>query len=289
MNAALLFVLLALAVLIGLGALNAAREAGRRRIRLAKRIADCTGNTAAVAAAGRRAALLGLPETRLAALAGGFLLLAGLAAGQFLNALVLSVFLVPVLWWFVRYQRFARLRRDFIVTFPEAVESFARAIKAGVPMERALEATADNYHDEVGRRFKALVADLTLGLSLNQSLERFSDNLDNADVDFFCQALALSRETGSPLSPILTTFCELIRERHRLDRRLAALTAESRASARILCAMPFFILGLQAFLNPGQLSSLISDPTGQIIIAYAAVSMLAGFAVITKLTRSLEN
>ncbi len=263
------------------------RDELRRRQRLNRRMLTRLGEeTTAADDKGRE--FLRTEEGKAALIALAAMIVAGVMTSSLSSFLLLAVPVVPAVWWLARKRRLAALREAFLKTFPEAVESFARAIKSGVPLERALEATGENYSGEVGHRFKGLVSDLALGVSFPHALARFSRDLDNADVDFFCQALSLSRETGSPLSPILATFCELIRERGRLDRRLRALTAESRASARILCAMPFFILGLQAFMNPGQLGMLVHDETGQMILFYAALSMLAGFAVINKMTRSLE-
>lgn len=228
-------------------------------------------------------------EFQFALAAGLLVALAGVISSNIINMLFLGILTTLFIWWFLRERKLHRMRKDFEKAFPESVENFTRAIKAGVPLERAILATADNFTGEVGQRFRSLYTDLKLGLSFEEALSRFAEGLNNPDVDFFCQTLMLSRETGSPLSPILTTFCELMRERRRLDMRLSALTAESRASARILCLIPFFILGLQAFLNPSQLKSLFYHPTGQMVILYAVVSILTGFVIITKMTRSLES
>jgi len=39
-----------------------------------------------------------------------------------------------------------------------------------------------------------------------ERLGNFADELDDPDVDFFCEVLALNRETGSALSPMLASL-----------------------------------------------------------------------------------
>jgi tight adherence protein B len=70
-----------------------------------------------------------------------------------------------------------------------------------------------------------------------------------------------------------------------VDRKLQALTAESRGAARILSILPLFVIGLQAFLNPKQLQFLIADPVGRTVIGYCLISMFIGLMVIRRMSR----
>jgi tight adherence protein B len=198
------------------------------------------------------------------------------------------LFSAPITWWLLRRHRLAKARREFAAAFPDSVDSLNRAIQAGVPVERALASMADLYHGEIAARFRRLVQLLELGVPFREALNSFSQQLDLPDVDFFCAIMALNRESGSRLSPLLTSLSATLRERQAVDRKLRGLTAESRGSARILMLLPIIVIGLQTFLNPGHLEFLLSDQIGRILLGYVVVSMLAGFLIIQRMSRLME-
>ena len=221
-------------------------------------------------------------------------MMGALLLGWFLKLSIAAEVLLLVMvgaasWIIVRRWRLDRARRAFLSRFPEAVDNFTRSIQAGIPVDRALKILGEAYDDEFGRRVLKLCREMKVGLPFREALGNFADELDDPDVDFFCEVLALNRETGSALSPMLASLSMMLRERRAIDRKLKALTSESRASARVLCLLPVFILGLQAFLNPSQLLFLVSDPAGRIVAGCALACMLAGFIIIQRMSRSLNG
>ena len=221
-------------------------------------------------------------------------MIGALVLGWFLRLTWLSelVFLAVVgvgVWLLVRRWRFDWARKTFLQRFPEAIDNFTRSIQTGIPVERSLQILGESYEDELGRRMTRLNQEMKVGLPFREALTNFAAGLDSADVDFFCEVLALNRETGSPLSPMLVSLSQMLRERRAIDRKLKALTSESRASARVLCLLPLFILVLQGFLNPSQVLFLLHDPTGRVLAGYCLVSMVAGFVVIQRMSRSLNG
>ena len=235
-------------------------------------------------------ARLRLPEAQCAVITA----LVGLAlTGYFALTVWLSIALVVsstvLIWLVVRQRRLTRIRKAFLHRFPESVDSFARSIKAGIPLERSLAVLGTSFGGELGRRYLRLTEELKLGLPFRECLHNFSAEVEDADVDFFCGVLALTRETGSPLSPMLTTFSEMLCERKAVDRKLEGLTAESRASARVLCLLPLFLMGLEFFLNPSHLYFLVNDPTGRIVTGLCLTLMVCGFLIIQRMSHTLQG
>jgi tight adherence protein B len=203
-------------------------------------------------------------------------------------SLILLALSGPVTWWLLKRHRLNKIRREFASYFPDTVDSLNRAIQAGVPVERALASMAELYHGEIANRFRRLVHLLELGVPFREALNFFSAQLNLPDVDFFCAIMALNRESGSRLSPLLTSLSKTLRERQAVDRKLKGLTAESRGSAKILMILPIIVIGLQTFLNPGHLQFLLNDSIGRVLLGYVVVSMLAGFLIIQRMSRLME-
>jgi tight adherence protein B len=218
---------------------------------------------------------------------------AAIAASLILNlsfwpSLLLLVGAAPLVYWLVRRRRLNKIRQDFAAFFPEAIDSLNRAIQAGLPVERALASVAELYHGELAARFRRLVQLLELGIPFREALDAFSNQLNLPDVDFFCALLALNRESGSRLSPLLTSLHQTLRERQAMARKLQGLTSESRNAARILAVLPLFIIGFQTFMNPSHLDFLLTDPIGRLLLGYAIISIGAGLLIIQRMSRLLE-
>ncbi len=232
---------------------------------------------------------LSRPEVRIAA--GGVLI--SIVVAFFFNLpvwlIVLLLFIVcPAAWYLVRQYRLQRFRAEFAAHFPEAVDGLTRAVQAGVPLERALASICAIFDGEMANRFQTLVQQMEIGISFKEALDNFSAGLDLPDVDYFCAVLVLHRETGSQITPMLISLSKTLSERRVVARKLKALTAESRAAARVLSFLPLFIIGLQALLNPQQLQFLINDPLGRIVLGYCTLSMAAGILIIQRMSRLSE-
>jgi tight adherence protein B len=234
--------------------------------------------------------LLTPPENRAGLAALALSMAAGLALGLPTWMVPLAAPAVGLLARLaVKRRRLNLMRARFNDRFPEAVATLTRAVQAGVPVERALGSLSELFEGELSERFKLLTLHLELGVPFREALTVFSSELESPDVDFFCSILALNREIGSRLSPMLLSLERTLRDRKTVDRKLRALTAESRSAARILSALPFFVLGLEALLNPRQLSFLFSDPTGRTVLVVCAICMWAGLVTIGRMSRLMER
>lgn len=191
---------------------------------------------------------------------------------------------VAALWFVVRTVRLRRLRKHFADRFPDAVDHLTRAVQAGVPMEKALAAVGENFEGEIGRRFSLLVQQLELGVTFRTALETFAGNLKMPDVDFFCSVLALNRETGSRITPMLISLSRTLRERRAVARKLLVLTSETRSAAKLLSILPFFVLGLQFLLNPKNFQFFVNDETGKTILFVCLACMMIGIFIINRMS-----
>jgi tight adherence protein B len=88
---------------------------------------------------------------------------------------------------------------------------------------------------------------------------------------------------------MLTSLRQTLKDRQAVDRKLQALTSEARGAARILTVLPFFVIGLQALLNPKQISFLFADPTGRAVLVACGILMWLGLMIIGRMSRLMER
>jgi tight adherence protein B len=89
----------------------------------------------------------------------------------------------------------------------------------------------------------------------------------------------LQRRTGGSLAETLANLAGVIRRRKEIRLKASALTAESRATAWVVGAVPFVMVGLMYLINPPLISLLFTDPRGKILLYIGMFLLVSGFVV----------
>ena len=211
--------------------------------------------------------------------------LAGLAAYTVVNGIfAIGIFFiaasVPLLH--VSYKRRKRLLK-FNSQLPDTLDLLSRSLAVGHAFSEALHQVASEMPDPIASEFRVTFEEQKLGLSTKLALDRLVDRVPLPDLKLCIVAIHIQRETGGNLAEILERVAGTIRDRFKLMEDFRTMTTSSRASAWILCGLPFALVFLLSTINPDYMSKLIWDPRGHIVIAVAAVLQLIGMLLIKKI------
>jgi tight adherence protein B len=226
---------------------------------------------------------------------GTFLLLSlvlfslGICAGWILHwptilSIVVGIGLLTVPNLVVDIKRRRRLKR-FMNHFPEALEMFARSLRAGHSFTGAIQLVAQEMPVPIGPEFSKVFEEQNLGIPLRQALIGMTDRVDILDVKFFVTAILIQRETGGNLAEIIDKIAYVIRERFRVQGQLKVFTAQARISGTILALLPVGMAVLLGMLNPDYMRPLWVEKTGKILIGIAVTMQILGFLAIRKIIR----
>jgi tight adherence protein B len=181
--------------------------------------------------------------------------------------------------------RFAqrRFQKRFLETFPESLDVLVRAVRAGLPVLDAMEAAAGSVSQPVAGEFRRILEGLRIGLDLEEVMQSAGDRIRVNDFRFFAATLVLQRRTGGSLAETLANLAGLIRRRKEIRLKARALSAESRATAYLIAALPFVMMGFMYLLNPVTLSLLFTDTRGQIMFGIAMFLLATGILLMRAL------
>ena len=185
------------------------------------------------------------------------------------------------------YVRAAVTRRTkkFNQQFPDALDLLSSSVKSGQALNSAIQNVAEEMPEPVGDEFRTLSDELSFGAEINDALRRFSERVDSQDVQFFCTALMIQKETGGNLSEVLDGLQKTIRERFRTLRHVKTLTAQGRLSGWILGAMPFVLGAIIGFSNWDYMSLLFMTPEGRKLLIVALVLQALGVFLVVKIVK----
>jgi tight adherence protein B len=237
-----------------------------------------------------------MPERRRLALVGASTLLtagwllAGPVAGVLLGAAGPAA-VGPVLA--ARRRRWRRALGDGV---PGVARALADALAGGHSVRGALEALgtagadASPFPDPAGDRtdglsgvagaeLRTVAHQLALGVPTEAVLVGLRNRAAHPAWDTLIAAILLQREAGGDLAGLLRSIADSAEHARRVEADARGLTAQARATARLVAGLPCVALALGELLLPGTLGALVADPRSRLLLlagaALAAVALVA--------------
>jgi tight adherence protein B len=176
-----------------------------------------------------------------------------------------------------------RRRKAFASQFPDALEMFARSLRAGHSFTGAIQLVAQEMPDPAGKEFRQVFDEQNLGVPLREALAGMTGRVDSLDAKFFVTAILIQKETGGNLAEIVDKIAHVIRERFRIQGQLKIFTAQARMTGIILALLPLAIAVAIGILHPAYLKPLWFERTGRFMVALACAMQIAGALAIRRI------
>ncbi|HEY0914024.1 MAG TPA: type II secretion system F family protein [Solimonas sp.] len=210
-----------------------------------------------------------------------------IAFGWFGGSILVAVLLL--FGWFFLTRRAAARRNKIVEQLPDFLESAIRILSAGNTLEEAFASAARESPDPIRPLFTSVGRQVRLGAPIETVLYEAGEVHKIADLKVLALAASVNRKFGGSLRSILRSLIQAIRTRDMAARELRALTAETRFSAMVLCALPVVLVLVIVLRNPGYYSQMWVDPGGRNMLIGSIVMQLIGIGVIFKMMRSVED
>jgi tight adherence protein B len=183
---------------------------------------------------------------------------------------------------YASYRRTKRFQQ-FEELFPQAIDTLARAVRAGHAFTTALELIANEIAEPVASEFRKLFEEQKFGLPVRDALINLTERVPLVDVKFFVTAVMLQRETGGNLAEILDNLSYVIRERFKIMRQVRVYTAQGRLTMMLLMGLPPIIVVTMLLMNPSFIHPLFADPMGHTLVVAGITLQTIGYFVIRKI------
>ena len=178
-----------------------------------------------------------------------------------------------------RNRRFQKFEEEF----PEAIDTLARAVRAGHAFTMAVEILCNELAEPVATEFRKLYEEQKYGMPVRDALLNLTKRMPLMDVKFFVTAVMLQRETGGNLAEILDNLSYMIRERFKILRQVRVYTAQGRLTMMLLMALPPVIVVTMLIVNPSFIRPLFDDPLGHVLLAAGISLQTIGYFVIRRI------
>lgn len=201
----------------------------------------------------------------------GIGLVIGVGIGVFIPALTLKL---------LRRRRMKKLETQLV----DGIQTLASGVRAGLNLIQAMQLLARDGPIPIRQEFAHLLREYEFGVPLEEAMRNAANRIASTNYRLLFSALHTHRERGGNLGETLDRISQSVREIQRLEKRVEALTAQGRATARALALTPFIVLAILYFLVDAEgVKRLFEDNLGKLILFVVALLNILGFLWIKKI------
>lgn len=198
--------------------------------------------------------------------------LAGVAAGAVL----------PDVW----LRQMQRVRqRAFQAQLVDALFILSSSLRAGLSLTQAFEQLESEMPPPASQEFGLMMKAHWLGLPLDQALQRLNARMPCEELNLITTAVLMAKETGGDITTIINQLITTIRERKKLNDKVATLTLQGKVQAYVMSALPIVFAVFVRSFNPHYFDILFQDPVGRSIIALSVALWVVGMVLLLRLSR----
>lgn len=180
--------------------------------------------------------------------------------------------------------RLRRRRMEKIeVQFPDALDTLARAMRAGHPLAAGMQMLVLEAPPPLAGELRVTVKERSLGLPWDTALDNLAKRVPLVEITTFVAAVKLQNRTGGKLTDVLGRLADTMREASALKGEVRAIATHGRMTGAVLTILPIGIAVVMTIVNPTFLSVLWTRPAGQMMIAGAVICLVLAHFVIRKM------
>ncbi|SGZ01623.1 type II secretion system F family protein [Moritella viscosa] len=197
--------------------------------------------------------------------------------------------LAPIFGFFVGWQWLLNKRRkDFEMTFPDALNMMMSAITAGESITQSIGYVGKTLDNDIGRVFLHMSEHLQLGESPEQVFKRACKKVPYPAFLFFIVTIRANMTRGGQLKNVMARLIRVLVDARTLEKKKMAMTSEARLSAKIVAAIPVIFMLLLNYINPNDVDFVLTNPEGRLVLYYVLGSEFIGLLIVWLLVRGVR-
>ena len=207
------------------------------------------------------------------------------AVAFFIPALQFTIWLkltAPFLGWFIVGEvlcaaidkRFNKFDEDY----PVLLLSYVSLLKTGMSAITGLEAAAKGLDDEsmVREEVELLIERLRLGLTEEQAIGAFGEDVPHPELELFVQSLILSKRVGGTLSTTLERLAKQVRKRQQFRKQAVAAIQMEKSSLKMVAVIMTLLLIYLVWQAPKLIVPAISHKVGKKVFQFGIMLIILG-------------
>ena len=170
----------------------------------------------------------------------------------------------------------------FVDQMVDALTIMANGVKSGSNPQQAMQRVVEIMGNPVSAEFGQVIRQTQFGQSFEEALTDLGERIPRPDVQMFVTAINILKETGGNMSETFETIVSTIRERQKLEKKIAAMTAQGIMQGIIVTCIPFVLGAVFFFIDPTFIQPMFSTTLGLVLLAAMLGLQIMGGLMIKK-------
>jgi tight adherence protein B len=180
---------------------------------------------------------------------------------------------------------YSRRVHKFEMQMVDGLSLMSNGLKSGLSIVQSLSLVTEEMADPIRQELNLVLSENKLGVSLEEAFNNLAKRVISDDVEMFVTSVNILKETGGNLAETFDTIVVTIRERIKVENKIAALTAQGLYQGMAVMAVPpsLFVVFYQT--DPEFMMPLVTTPVGWLVMGAVMTLMIVAFVVIKKIVK----
>ena len=187
------------------------------------------------------------------------------------------------LYYLALRMRVSARTEAFLNQFETVLRLMGSGLRSGLGLQQTLNLVIDETPDPARFEFARVLGQTNIGVSVYDALDDLANRVKANETLMMARVVRVNSQTGGDLARTLEQLANTIKERRRMRRKVKSLTAEGRAGAIVLGALPVFLGGFVVMTQPAMSHGLLYTPTGHIVLLIVLVLEALGIVSLNRI------
>ncbi len=178
--------------------------------------------------------------------------------------------------------RMAHTRRTkkFVVQMVDGLSLMSNAMRSGLNVPQALQLVCDELPNPISQEFGLVLSQNKLGISLEEALSNLTVRMPHDDIEMFTTSVNILKETGGNLAETFDSISYTIRERIKIESKIAAMVSQGVLQGIIVVLMPFALGAILYTIDPERIAPMFTTIPGWVLLsAMMSLQAIGGWTI----------
>lgn len=170
--------------------------------------------------------------------------------------------------------------KKFVVQMVDGLSLMSNGLRSGLNVPQALQIVTEELPNPISQEFGLVLSQNKLGVTLEDAMSNLSVRMPADDIEMFTTSVNILKETGGNLAETFDTISLTIRERIKVESKIAAMVSQGVLQGVIVVLMPFALAAVLYAIDPERIAPMFSTIPGWILlILMMSLQFVGGFII----------
>jgi tight adherence protein B len=170
--------------------------------------------------------------------------------------------------------------KKFVLQMIDGLSLMSNGLRSGLNVPQALQIVTEELPNPISQEFGLVLSQNKLGVTLEDAMSNLSVRMPADDIEMFTTSVNILKETGGNLAETFDTISTTIRERIKVESKIAAMVSQGVMQGVIVVLMPFALAAILYAIDPERIAPMFTTIPGWILLmAMMSLQFLGGFTI----------